>query len=90
MITRSGGDAVAGPVVRISAVLAHRDEGLRVAARSASFRLRDEARRRLHERAEREGVNATALLGRLIIEGVGGPPSRHAETYEDRVPGCGS
>jgi hypothetical protein len=41
-----------------------------VAARSTSFRLGDEARRRLHDRAEREGVSATALLERLIIEGV--------------------
>ncbi|MFP4636564.1 MAG: hypothetical protein ACLFRD_11935 [Nitriliruptoraceae bacterium] len=41
-----------------------------MAARSTSFRLGDEARRRLHERAEREGISATALLERLIIEGV--------------------
>lgn len=41
-----------------------------MAARSTSFRLGDEARRRLQERAEREGVSATALLERLIIEGV--------------------
>jgi hypothetical protein len=41
-----------------------------VAARSTSFRLGEEARRRLHERAEREGISATALLERLIIEGV--------------------
>ena len=41
-----------------------------VAARSTSFRLGEQARRRLHERAEREGVSATALLERLIIEGV--------------------
>lgn len=41
-----------------------------MAARSTSFRLGDEARQRLHERAEREGVSATALLERLIIEGV--------------------
>ncbi len=41
-----------------------------MAARSTSFRLGEEARQRLHERAEREGVSATALLERLIIEGV--------------------
>jgi AAA+ ATPase superfamily predicted ATPase len=41
-----------------------------MAAKSTSFRLSDEARQRLHERAEREGVSATALLERLIIEGV--------------------
>ncbi len=41
-----------------------------MAARSTSFRLGDEARQRLHERAEREGISATALLERLIIEGV--------------------
>lgn len=41
-----------------------------MAASSTSFRLSDEARRRLSDRAEREGVSATALLERLIIEGV--------------------
>lgn len=41
-----------------------------MAAKSTSFRLGDEARRRLHEHAEREGVSATGLLERLIIEGV--------------------
>ena len=41
-----------------------------MAARSTSFRLGDQARRRLHDRAEREGVSATALLERLIVEGV--------------------
>lgn len=41
-----------------------------MAARSTSFRLGDEARQRLHARAEREGISATALLERLIIEGV--------------------
>ena len=41
-----------------------------MAARSTSFRLGDEARQRLHERAEREGISATALLERLIIESV--------------------
>jgi hypothetical protein len=45
-------------------------EGSLMAARSTSFRLSDEARERLHERAEREGTSATALLERLIIEGV--------------------
>ncbi|MFO8075754.1 MAG: hypothetical protein ACQETV_02075 [Actinomycetota bacterium] len=41
-----------------------------MAARSTSFRLGDEARQRLHERAERERISATALLERLIVEGV--------------------
>lgn len=48
----------------------HHPEGLRMATKSTSFRLGDEARQRLHDRAEREGVSATALLERLIIEGV--------------------
>ncbi len=39
-------------------------------AASTSFRLSDEAKRRLADRAEREGVSATALLERLIVEGV--------------------
>lgn len=39
-------------------------------ARSTSFRLGEEARQRLHERARREGISATQLLERLIIEGV--------------------
>ncbi len=39
-------------------------------ATSTSFRLSEEAKRRLAERAEREGVSATALLERLIVEGV--------------------
>ena len=38
-----------------------------MAPRSTSFRLSDEARRRLSERAEREGVTVTALLERLIV-----------------------
>lgn len=38
--------------------------------RSTSFRLGEEARRRLADRAEREGTSATALLEHLIIEGV--------------------
>lgn len=41
-----------------------------MAPRSTSFRLSDEAKRRLAERAEREELSATALLERLIIEGV--------------------
>lgn len=41
-----------------------------MAPRSTSFRLSDEARRRLSERADREGLSVTALLERLIIEGV--------------------
>ena len=41
-----------------------------MAPRSTSFRLSDEARRRLTERAEREGLSVTALLERLIVEGV--------------------
>ena len=41
-----------------------------MAPRSTSFRLSDEARRRLSERAEREGLSVTALLERLIVEGV--------------------
>jgi len=39
-------------------------------ATSTSFRLSDQARQRLTDRAEREGLSATALLERLIIEGV--------------------
>ena len=39
-------------------------------ARSTSFRISDAARHRLSSRAAREGVSATALLDRLIIEGV--------------------
>lgn len=41
-----------------------------MAPRSTSFRLSDEARRRLSERADREGLSVTALLERLIVEGV--------------------
>ena len=41
-----------------------------MAATSTSFRLSEMARRRLAARAEREGVSATALLERLIREGV--------------------
>lgn len=39
-------------------------------ASSTSFRLSDDAKRRLSKRAEAEGVSATALLERLITEGV--------------------
>jgi hypothetical protein len=39
-------------------------------ARSTSFRISDAARERLAARAARDGVSATALLERLIVEGV--------------------
>jgi hypothetical protein len=39
-------------------------------AKSTSFRLSEEARARLAEQAAREGISATALLERLILEGV--------------------
>ncbi|MGH8824490.1 MAG: hypothetical protein ACRDVN_08440 [Jiangellaceae bacterium] len=39
-------------------------------ARSTSFRITDGAKRLLASRAAHEGVSATALLDRLIIEGV--------------------
>lgn len=39
-------------------------------AASTSFRISDAARRRLTSRAAHEGVSATALLERLIVEGV--------------------
>lgn len=39
-------------------------------ARSTSFRITDAARRLLASRSAHEGVSATALLDRLIIEGV--------------------
>jgi hypothetical protein len=39
-------------------------------ANSTSFRLSDAAKRRLSQRAAREGLSATALLDRLIVEGV--------------------
>jgi hypothetical protein len=38
--------------------------------KSTSFRISQEARSRLANRAKREGISATALLERLIIEGV--------------------
>lgn len=41
-----------------------------MAATSTSFRISREAKQRLADRAEREGMSATALLERLIIEGV--------------------
>lgn len=41
-----------------------------MSSRSTSFRLSDEARQRLAKRADHEGVSATALLERLIVEGV--------------------
>jgi hypothetical protein len=39
-------------------------------AKSTSFRISEEARARLAEQAAREGISATALLERLILEGV--------------------
>lgn len=39
-------------------------------AASTSFRISDNARTRLASRAAREGMTATALLDRLIIEGI--------------------
>ena len=39
-------------------------------SKSTSFRISQEARQRLAARAESEGMSATALLERLIIEGV--------------------
>lgn len=41
-----------------------------MAANSTSFRLSDAAKRRLSARADRDGISATTLLERLIIEGV--------------------
>lgn len=41
-----------------------------VTPRSTSFRISDGTRRRLAERAEREGTSATQLLERLIFEGI--------------------
>ncbi len=41
-----------------------------MAPRSTSFRISDHARRRLASRAEHDGVSATALVERLIVEGV--------------------
>jgi hypothetical protein len=39
-------------------------------SRSTSFRLSERARARLQQRADLEGVSATALLERLILEGI--------------------
>jgi hypothetical protein len=39
-------------------------------ARSTSFRISDAARARLASRAAHEGMTATALLDRLIVEGI--------------------
>jgi hypothetical protein len=39
-------------------------------ARSTSFRISDTARRRLSARSARERISATAMLDRLIIEGI--------------------
>jgi hypothetical protein len=41
-----------------------------VVSKSTSFRIGEEAKRRLAARAEQDGVSATALLERLIVEGV--------------------
>lgn len=41
-----------------------------MATASTSFRISKEAKQRLADRAEREGTSATALLERLILEGV--------------------
>jgi hypothetical protein len=41
-----------------------------MATSSTSFRLSERARQRLTDRAEKDGTSATALLERLILEGV--------------------
>ncbi len=41
-----------------------------MAAKSTSFRISEDAKQRLAARAARDGLSATALLERLIIEGV--------------------
>lgn len=41
-----------------------------MATRSTSFRLSQEAKLRLAARARRDGMSATALLERLIVEGI--------------------
>lgn len=41
-----------------------------MSARSTSFRISEEARARLAAQAAQEGVSATALLERLILEGI--------------------
>lgn len=40
-------------------------------AKSTSFRITESAKRRLASRAAHEGISATALIDRLIVEGVG-------------------
>jgi hypothetical protein len=45
------------------------DVGEVFVAVSTSFRISDDARARLASRAAREGISATALLDRLIVEG---------------------
>jgi hypothetical protein len=45
-------------------------EGSPMPSKSTSFRISQEARHRLTVRAEREGMSATALLERLIVEGI--------------------
>lgn len=44
--------------------------GITMTARSTSFRISEIAKARLAERAAREGISATALLERMIVEGV--------------------
>jgi len=41
-----------------------------MAAHSTSFRLSDEAKQRLSAGAQRQGLSSTALLERLIVEGI--------------------
>jgi len=41
-----------------------------VASKSTSFRISQEAKQRLAQRAERDATSATALLERLILEGI--------------------
>lgn len=64
--------------------------------RSTSFRISDDAKRRLASRAERDGLSATSLLERLNIEGVdaldhpglihrGPPHARHPEQVQARI-----
>jgi hypothetical protein len=40
-------------------------------AASTSFRISESAKRRLNARAAQDGISATALIERLIVEGVG-------------------
>jgi hypothetical protein len=58
-----------------SGVVSTRGEELRCATvtympRSTSYRLTEETRARLSRQADREGITATALLDRLITEGI--------------------